>query len=400
MNRPDQLDTFLLERVSKGQRELADAMRALVRTEAPEVADAVADAGDDPFLEPLLFSYFAEDAPRLGLPQILFGALAPQARPDVIEVHTDDRGRIYLPRVGYLLTDLPDAALMLTWDRGPDRYSLWRDRSTIAARFEPLVHLGQTRVEVLAHANPLLMTRFRDIRARPVLPDVEGHGPEHLAHLERALALIGDCCPTYRALIELVTRQLVVFRYPEVNSFASINLHGAALFNSPTPCDEVYFCDELVHQCGHVIFNAATVRRREFLAMDPERALNEIAPRELDGRTIYDAFHGLFTEYAMSKILRELDERQILSGSQAHELYGRLSFITRKFRVDVRNLGGDGVFTPLGQDLYRFFARACAELVAARPELLTTNMSGQGYNFDHQLFSRSNLPRRLPESVA
>jgi HEXXH motif-containing protein len=211
--------------------------------------------------------------------------------------------------------------------------------------------------------------------------------------VERALELIRANCPAYYAELARVTRQVVVFSHTDVNSFASINVHGTAFFNAGPEHDHVFFMDELVHQCGHVIFNALTVRRKDFLAIDPTTSLRAFAPREQDARTVYDALHGLYTEHVMSSCMRTLDEAGVLSGRQAHELFGRLSFITRKYRVDLRNLSADGMFTELGAVLYTYFQKAYDALVSERPELLATDMSGQPYNFSYELFAQHNPPR-------
>src|SRR5207248_6391981 len=132
------------------------------------------------------------------------------------------------------------------------------------------------------------------------------------------------------------------------------------------------------------------VQRKDFFIADPDSSLAAIAPEEHDRRTLYDAIHGLYTEHVMSGCMRTLDERRALSGRKSHELFGRLSFITRKYRVDLRNLSAGGVLSDLGQRMYGYFQTAYEDLVRARPELLTTDMNGQTYNFSYDLFARKN----------
>jgi HEXXH motif-containing protein len=206
----------------------------------------------------------------------------------------------------------------------------------------------------------------------------------------RALAILAEHCPEYHAALVGVTRRIVVFEAADVNSFASINAHGAVFFNAGAEDDEVYFIDELVHQCGHVIFNAMTVRRRDFLAAAPSDPVYATAIADGDRRTVYDALHGLYTEHVMSSCMRTIEETGALSGRQAHELFGRLSFITRKHIVDLRHFGTGEALTELGQRMHRHFFDAYSKLVADRPELLATDMRGQPYNFDYRLFARKN----------
>jgi len=384
------LSDFGRERTMAGQRELANAMRVLVKRDTPEIAEALEGADDSTFLEPLLFTYFAEPESKVGLPQILFGAVAPAMRPDGIEIWVDERGRAFVPRIGTFVTDQRETSLILAWDRTGDTYELTGDSRAIPFRLEPSLFVPGTAIELVQFEDPLTLTRFVDTNGARARVEIDGRIDRHLHHIARGLGRIAEVKPDYCQEILRVTRRLVCFRHDNVNSFATINAHGTAFFNARDDHDEIFFVDELAHQCGHIVFNAMTVARRDFFDTNPDGPLNAIAPREVDGRTIYDAFHGLYTEHSMTGVLREVDERGLYGGRQAHELFGRLSFIARKHRVDLRNLSGDGIFTPLGRQMYDYFERAFREVFDARRELFETDMTGQPYNFDFPRFARLN----------
>lgn len=373
------------ERTIAGQHELANAMRALVRRSAPVIFEAVRQLDDRFFLEPALFTHFAksERDSVLGLPQLLFGRLPLDARPDAIEVDSDRRGRVHLPGIGVMLTEQIEKPLTLKWSRTDGRLSLFRDREGVCFILEPPALLSGTDIELVRYEDPTLRTRFFDTNFALAEVELEGRADLHRRNIERALELLREHCPAYTEELLRVTRRIAVFRGENINSFATINAHGVAFFNARDEHDEVYFVDELVHQCGHIIFNAMTVRRRDFLATDPES-------RSGGPRTLYDILHGLFTENAMSQCMRIFDERQVFSGKKAHELFGRLSFIARKFRIDLNNMSAPEILTPLGQEMYRHW-RACFELIfQERPELFETDMRGQPYNFDRELFISRN----------
>lgn len=400
----EDLAALTRERVASGQQELSRAMRSLVARVEPEIASAIEDAPDAAFLEPLLFSYFAagsaassaEPVPSMGLAQLLFGGLPKRLRPDAIEVLADSCGRIYVPSVGCFITDQPFVQAILHWDRATDRCSLERDHAHVPFRFEPIRRLPGTRIELLGRISPLLETRFVNTCGHRTDPSIDPQLERRADEIASALRWLAVCAPDYLALLAQVTRQVCVFGAPQVNSFASIHAHGTAFFNTAvaerqSPPDAVFFYDELVHQCGHVIFNALTVKRRDFLAIDPETPLRLLSPEESDRRTVYDALHGLYTEHMMSACMLALERRSLLCNPrQAHELHGRLSFIAHKYCVDLQNLAGSGVFTALGRELYDYFRRSCVEMLRARPDLLACDMRGQPYNFDYALFASRN----------
>ncbi len=113
----------------------------------------------------------------------------------------------------------------------------------------------------------------------------------------------------------------------------TLNAHGVVYFNASERDDEVYFVDELVHQCGHVIFNAMTVQRRELFLVDPDAPIADVCPAvpRHEVRSLYTVLHGLYTERAMVQCLRKLDERGKASrGVGRTSCGGALAFIVRK----------------------------------------------------------------------
>lgn len=386
-------------RVPAGQRELAHAMRMLIARAEPAIAEALADAHDGVFLEPLLFSYFASERAPIGLGQLLFGHVAPSARPEAVEVESDESGAFYLSGLGTFATDRPNARALLVVAASDGGFVLEQEGERVAARFEPVAHIDGTTIELLTRMSPLLAQRFTDTAGRPAHAELDAELERRAGELARAFRWLEAVQPDYACLLRRVTRQVCVFRARDVNSFASINAHGTAFFNTApldrTSLDDtVFFYDELAHQCGHIVFNAATVRRSDFLAVDPETPLASIAPEESDSRTIYDALHGLYTEHMMSAAMLALEQHALAQDPrQAHELRGRLSFILHKYCVDLANLAHARLFTPLGRALYDYLRTACLSVLRERPDLMALDMSGQPYNFDYQRFAACN-PRR------
>lgn len=384
------------QRLRSGQHELARAMRVLTAHAQPEIGAALSDVADDVFLEPLLFSYFAGAPHGTQLGQLLLGGVPRERWPECLEVLADPHGTFYLPGLGSFTTDRPRAQALLRITPARGHFQLEHEGALIPFGFQPITRVAGTRSELVTHVSPLLATRFVDTSGEPASATIDPQLARRGRELARALQWLSACVSGYAALIRDTTRQVCVFHAPRVNSFASINAHGTAFFNTreldpASPDDTVFFYDELAHQCGHIIFNAVTVRRGDFLAVDPETSLRSVAPDEQDARTIYDALHGLYTEHMMSTCMLQLEQRALVqTARQAHELRGRLSFIVHKYCVDLANLAHARLFTPLGRSLYEYLRVSCLALLRARPDLMSLDMEGQPYNFDYARFAAQN----------
>jgi HEXXH motif-containing protein len=385
---------FQRDAVVAGQQQLANAMRALLYKYEPDIFEIFSDAGDELFLEPLLFAYFAARDPVIKLPQILLGYLDEDMWPEETEVHADEAGRVYLPRIGYLLTEVRDRALALRWDEGSREFTLVDGDAPVPFELEEILYVPGTSIEIVRHPIPLLDDVL--LESTPNASDfavAEAQVAEHVDHIARALAMLRAEWPEYHADIEATLRQIVLFRSERLNSCASLSIHGVVLFNitDANPHDEVYFLDELAHQGGHVIFSAATVRRGDFLQIDPETPIGQLTGQVADDRSVYTVLHGAFTEYAMMQGMRRCLDGVVLLPRQAHEMLGRLAFISQKAAIDVANLATAGILTDRGRQLYEVFERSFQDMRREWPALFADyDFSSQPYNFSYELFARTH----------
>src|SRR5580765_833544 len=112
----DRFVRFVEPYLDQGHHEILHLMKMLVYGHAPALFDLLDFDDDGAFLEPLLFAFFNTVAPPVGLEQILFGYIADDRKPAATNVATDHDGVVYLPKVGYLVTDCCDRSLVLTWE--------------------------------------------------------------------------------------------------------------------------------------------------------------------------------------------------------------------------------------------------------------------------------------------
>lgn len=380
--------TFCVRKIREGERRLAHAARILIGRAAPELARALSDVDDEQLLHPLLFAYFSRPTPDGALLPLLFSLLPIEARPEVMALRTDETGRFYLPGVGYFHT--APGFVRLRWERATDRYRIEDQRgAALAHRFEPPLTLRG--FELLRYSQPLLAPLCFDAAGRPSPVEIETTARRHAEQLDSALALLAAHDAALYGELSRAVRLLVAFQSDRVNSFAALGAHGATFFSADAASTEVFFLDDLVHQGCHVLFNAMTARRADFLRADPDRRVDTLTGRGPDARTVYGALHGIFGEYHMCRVLARVEQAAAPRSRARHELLGRLAFIARKYVQDTHNLDHD-IYTDEGRYCFETLKQAGRQLLLERPELFSLDLGEQGYVFDYARFA-ARTPR-------
>jgi len=376
-----------------GQTQLAERMRILLYKLAPRLFELVDFSNDETFLEPLLFAYTVDPKPMVKLDQILFGYIAEHSRPSEILVYADRRGIVELPRIGYLRTDVKSRELRLVWKGGVKNCILIDGISVLNHGYEMPIVVEDTSIEISRYNHPLLEKFFVDEDGKTVDVDGEHITRRQASNLSKALQIIRQYIPDYYEMILKVTRKIVVYSSERPFSFATLSAHGIAFLNASENDDEVFFIEDLIHQCGHVIFSALTLDPQEVLRIAPNTPLKQLTGDGRDTRNIYSTLHGVFTETWMNRCMDLCCDSGVFSQRQRHELLGRFALILTRFGCDLRNLTVDHIFTWQGQLFLKWFARVYREIVANRYDLLSQfDISNQPYCFSYERFLTSNPP--------
>jgi HEXXH motif-containing protein len=208
-----------------------------------------------------------------------------------------------------------------------------------------------------------------------------------------AFNLLRAYCPDLADEIIAGTRLVVLFQAEQPNSFATLSAHGAIFLNVNGAIDEVYFIEDIAHQAGHVTFNALTLAKERFLLINPDTPLGGPHGNDRESRTVYSAFHGMFTYVTIGQALAAVLERHVFDARQAHEALGRLGLVLRKFNHDLALLDRAEFWTPLGRRCWRQFESIFAGQQARyAPITQGFDYSNQPYVFDYHLFAELNPP--------
>jgi len=392
------LDTFLDSRRQAGRAQLTSAVRHLCVEEWRELEPIVASLDDDVVRDPRLLGHFSIASTETPLAQLLYGLISPEKRPDAVEIRTCRRGVACVPNVGYFLTNRVNKDLILHWNKTANCYTITDAQEEVYYDFRPILRVKGTNIEV-ANAFDVLIDGCLQHAIVSMAGENSGEtvivtdGGRHLPAIEKALSMIEKAYPEHHAALLQSLKYIVLFHHPFKNSFAALATHGAIYLNLRWPATPAFFFDEIAHQGGHVIFNEATMNEHEILKL-PKLDLADLIGRP-DHRCLYEALHGLYTEYVMCKTMNAALSQNLFSEDESEEVWGRLCFATQKAELDLRNMGTDTdrVFTEIGKLMYEFFGSAHRANVALDPVPLTTDMSGTEYEFNYRLFAKKNGPR-------
>jgi hypothetical protein len=367
------------ENFGAGQQHLAQCMKQLVSNTQGPIVELLDYSDDTAFLEPSLFAYFAHKHAGITLEQILLGYLADVSLLPEFTAYADHRGLVYLPRLGHLETAASNSVVTV-------------QSKTLATQLSRLRCLHGTQIELCLTRDPLLEPFFRDADGCDVRFDLDIAGC-HAGTLDEAFGVFHRVAPELLRCLVAVSRRVVVFRAEELESFATVSAHGLA-FLKVTPPDnatEVFFVEDLAHQCGHILFSALTVHREAYLRVDPHTPLQQLTGTEGEKRDLYTAFHGVFTEALMCIALHSCLAGAVFSGARLHELLGRLSYVMKRFHLDLLSLQDDALFTELGQ----FVVSQCGAVFdevfrCTRDDITGFDLRNQSYAFSYERFAALN----------
>lgn len=390
----DALADLIRDSLEEGQQLLALHLRTLIYKTARDWFERLPFEDDTAFLRPTLFAWFTGNDPDLTLAQLICGHLPAEQRPSSTPVRSDRKGRVFLPGLGTFLTEHPMSSG--EWIQDGKRGILRLGNHYALATFQPEMRLDAHELAIYTQIPAV----FEHFFPQPPLAGVEENTRFPIHELNVALLDLRHLDPLLYAAIRQVTSSIQLYRSEAPNSFASLSAHGAAFLNVPPDADRISFLDDIAHQCGHILFNAMTLQRQATLAIEPETPLRAIVPAVGDTRSVYSAFHGLFT---YSLILRSLDARLNAPGLSLGERFqtrGRIAFYLTKFHTDLCNLNHARVFTPLGQLYYaRFLQTYEAAYARYANSLKDLDLSQQPYVFSWSQFLQDNPVSRTLRSA-
>ena len=364
--------------------EIINSIKLLIYNDSPSLLEKINFDDDTIYLEPLLFSYFNckkdDFFSKEVLEEILQGYYINKEELK-IEYSYNKNGIVYVPKRGY-----------------------FKKQSKRA--FLPIAFINGTSIEIIKYSHPLIDSVFKigsdnKINENNIKFNEDVYN-QNIGFLKNAFDFIKLSSKKHYDLIEQCCKKVVLFETdPEnINSFATINAHGIAFFNTyQKDYDEVFFVDDITHQTGHIILTTILFKRKDYFLINENENIKIITKNKREYRSFYILFHALYTYYSSLTCLDNCIEYKCFNKRQTYEAKGRIGFYINKCLLDLSNFekvvkhfkGIENVLTKEGIDLFNEIKNKLIEVINKWYSItIIFHYNNQPYNFTYSEFIKLN----------
>lgn len=322
----------------------AEIFKILLYKENPAFFDTLDINNDDSFLEPLLIAYFNVKKKKEIHPKLLHDILQKtkskrSERPLMYSENAE--GIAYIPNRGY-------------YKNGNEK------------PFDSILKIDV--FEILKYCHPVLEPYFMETYKGRILDSNPRHTTkwqDGMGDLTIAIEIIKDHLPEFYKKLCFANRKIYLHDNPKILNFTTKETLGMLYFYVMDCDNTLYFIEELIHQGSHNFFYYLLLNKNEFFKIDVEfeAFMRDFTPQKKDHRSIYGAFHGLYTVYNRLECFDRLLSEAVFKNEQKHELLGRLTDQFRRFHTGLQLLDLDTVFTQKGVELYQELDSKCELLL-------------------------------------
>lgn len=323
--------------------EVINTIKFLIYKENPKIFKNLNFDDDNIFLEPLLFSYFNSKADKLNLEisleEILQGYFINKDTLN-IENSYNKNNIAYIPEVGYFKKgekELYDTILKI------GDFEILKEVHSTQERYFVETYKGH-----LTNSNPVYNSLWKP----------------HYQELNKALTIIKNYLPNYYKQLKFANRKIFLHDNPKIINFTSKETLGMLYFYVIGNNNIVYFIEELIHQGSHNYLHYIVHNRKDYFKIDVDNTImRNLTKKEWDYRTVFSAFHGLFTITQRVVNFDKLLKQNVFTGREKHELLGRLADQFSRFRSGLQYLNMNEVYTEKGAKFYRELDERCANIL-------------------------------------
>ncbi|WP_077399136.1 hypothetical protein [Cellulophaga omnivescoria] len=370
--------------------KVIDTLKKILYQKDGTIFDKLDFYDDTIFSEPLLFSCINSKYDEW-IDVLIFSLSKNRETLNTTYTTAIDEQIIYLPNLGYIkLNKKYPKKVQLKYISDSIHLSD-EDNKLLEFRLKPLTK-NKEGIEFLKCNHPLLKPLY--VNEQGKITDIiisEDLYIKHIEHFNNALEVISQVYPEYYNLVKTYIKK-VVFYQGEANSFATIQAHGIAFFNVKDDYNEVFFLDNIMHQCAHVFFNALTLDKKELFNMPHTSDLSFFTKEESDkGFVLYDRFHGLFTQTNINICMERCINEKIFDEDKHFELLGRFTSNMNRFSAAINKFNHKKKYKKEGLAWYTFFNKTYEEIQNRNKSLLFKyDISNQPYVFNYKKFKDVN----------
>jgi hypothetical protein len=402
-----------IEKINLGRKNLIHKIKLILYNKNPDIFREVDFENDLIYSDPILFAGINSEL-RPDLTDLLWGYMSTEKQFSPIKIYADENGVIYLPNTGYFYTKYPSEEFKLVAKKGGLTLKGLNDE-IVDYYFEPSLIIDHN-FEILRHPYFLLKEHFYEEEGNTIDVEISEVTKYHLNHLTIAFDIIKQNSPEFYGLLKLCVRKVVVFRSEvfniqntevvDRNSFATLSVHGCAFFNAfQDSYNEVFFIEDIAHQCGHIIFNTYLASEPDLFIIAPETNIASVEEVEdyNETRSLLTVLHAMYTYDCIFTCFYDCLVNDVFRNEhrKRHELLGRLAFSILKFVDDLKLLsqkdrnGKSVFFSEGGLNLLRGFYKTYEMILENfSGDLNNIDLSHQPYNFSYEIFLKYNSVKK------
>lgn len=374
----------------KHHLKVVDTLKSALYQKDNSIFDKLDFYDDEIYKEPLLFLCINNPDYNLWINSLIAGLTKPNTINDIqIPVHNKT---IYIPNVGYFTFE--DDNLKLVNCKLENNQFIFTSKSKKLNYIYKKIKKTDEGIEFLEFNHPLLKNMFVNEQGKIVdviISSKEAYKEEYILNFSKALVKIKKTYPEYFNLIKKYIKK-VVFYSGQPNSFASIQAHNTAFFNISHGNSEIFFLDNILHQCAHVFFNTLTLDKSELFKL-PYNSDLSIFTENIDdkGFSLYDRFHGLFTQTNINLCFDKCLEENLYSGDSYLEFIAKFTSNMSRFDIAIKKFNQKTKYKKAGLEWFTLFSNTFDYINDRnKDELLKYKVSNQPYIFDFELFKKTN----------
>ncbi|WP_348705528.1 hypothetical protein [Tenacibaculum sp. 190524A02b] len=355
----------------ENKEKIIETLKLLTFKEDNNLFEKIDFDNDTIFLEPLLFSYFNSKKnntfPSTTLQEILQGYYTNKEKLN-LKYSYNQNNIAYVPKLGYL------------------------KKETQEKIEKPLVY-GD--FEILKEVHPTQEKYFVEVSKGHIVNKEPKHKTvwkENYKELCEAIDIIKKHLPEFYQELVFANRKIYLHDNPKILNFTTVETLGMLYFYVLGKNNLIYFIEELIHQGSHNYLYYVVHNRQDYFKIDVDNlVMRNFTGQDWDYRTIYGAFHGLYTVGQRVKYFDQLLQKNVFSGREKHELLGRFTDQFERFRTGLELLNFDQVFTPKGLELYKQLDNECEEILK-KYKILTKefDVSNREVDFRYDSFCELN----------
>jgi hypothetical protein len=364
--------------IYKEKNQIIEIIKLLIYKENSYLLAKINFEDDNTFLEPLLFAYFNSKKdnsfPKEMLKEILQGYFLKRETLKFIHSYNKN-GVAYIPKKGY-------------FEKGKNKL------------YEPI--LIKDNFEILKEVHPTLEKYFVEFYKGHIVNQSPEHNSvwkEHYKELFYAIDVIKESLPDYYKELSFANKKIYLHDNSKILNFTSVETLGMLYFYVIGNNNLIYFIEELIHQGSHNYLYYVVHNRKDYFKIDVDNLImRDFTKQQWDYRSIYGAFHGLFTVSQRLDCFDKLLNQDVFSGKEKHELLARLADQFTRFRTGLELLKLNEVYTEKGIELYNQLDEKCDSILKKYAKLKDEfDLSNRDLDFRYDDFCKLNTFKDFTE---